>query len=431
MGYDWDKLTALNGGARILFTEPMLATRDEVWFYGAASDLRLHSRGQLVTQGKLPPAARKPVTARHTLYKLAGALVVDVEVRGDAAVLRRGVLNGRLVATMLPAGEVASTLTRYRALGFKDGTPYNPNPSKVTLREYRKGTTRWTVHVDGSSVYENWHEETKASTRAAAIATAERLVAERERRGFALHLIELTKGRYANPAPTAAKGAPVATPAATRPTVPAPKDAFAAVDAAVARLRDLHARLPQHHFVAELIAPTAKADRARVDALEGAFFRRMHKRRLGRWLTARPGRPRKGESSWAYFVRTYGSITWILSSEADDGLAMFYCGNVSGGGWSCLEVAPGLYDTGELADASGEPAVRALEVFHGGWHTDHAFAFDTRAASPGHDRPIVPFGEGDPRVPRKPGKPVAFGAWLFARVEKLTRVAERNLRELA
>lgn len=431
MGYDWDKLKALNGGAGILFTEPMLATRDEVWFYGAARDLRIHSQGELVTQGKLPPAAKKPVTARHTLYKLAGALIVDIEVRGDAAVLRRGILNGRLVATLLPAGEVASTLGRHRALGFKDGTPYNPNPSKVTLREYRNGATQWTVHVDGNSVFENWHTETKASTRSAALAAAERLVAAREQRGFVLHLIELTKGRYPNPTPTAPRGAPVARPAAKRPTLPAPKDAFAAVDAAVARLRELHARLPQHQFVAELIDPTAKADRARVDALEGPFFRRMHKQRLGRWLAARPGRPRKGESSWAYFVRTYGSITWILSSEADDGLSMFYCGNVSGGGWSCLEVAPGLYDTGDLADAMGDDAVRALDVFHGGWHTDHAFAFDTRASSAGNDRPIVPFAEGSPTVPRRPGKPVAFGAWLFARVEKLTRIAEKNLRELA
>ena len=109
---------------------------------------------------------------------------------------------------------------------------------------------------------------------------------------------------------------------------------------------------------------------------------------------------------------------------------MFYCGNLSGGGWSCLEVSPDQYDTEELAEVLEEPQVAQLAVFHGGWHDGKAFAFDLRAASPRGEHPIVAFDEGRPTLPRRPGKPTPFGRWLVARVERLTRIAERNLREL-
>ncbi len=429
MATDWKRLQALNAEQPILFIEPRIDAKDETWFYAADSSLRVHSAGVL-HQGREPGATSGPITARHAQYKLADELFVDVEVRGAHAVLRRGLLNGALVANTIPSSEVEPTLARYRKLGFKDGTPWNPNPSKVTLREYRSTTDKWTVHVDGQSVFEDWTKETKTASREAALEAAEKAVAAKEEKGFALTLIELTKGRYPNPSPAVPKGVSKPKPPAARPVFPQPSNPFEAVDLAVARLKELHERLPRNHLVLELI--DAEKDRARVEEVEAhpKFFLGMHSQRVGRWRKARKGKPKKGESSWSYFARVYGSITWILAGTADDDLPMFYCGNVTGGGWSPLEIAPALYDLTDVVEATGDASLNALEVFHGGWDRGLAFAFDKRAADDAGEHPILPFDDGDPSLPKRPKKPVPFGDWLFARVEKLTRVAERNLREL-
>src|SRR5690606_35201991 len=139
-------------------------------------------------------------------------------------------------------------------------------------------------------------------------------------------------------------------------------------DAAIALLRDLHARVDRHHFIAEFV--DKQKGRARVAAVEphADFFLSTHEARVGRWLTAAPRRPRVRESSWDYFLRVYGSITWIVDGAVDEGLPMFYCGNVSGGGWSCLEIADDVFDMDGHVEAVGEPALAQLVVFHGGWH---------------------------------------------------------------
>ncbi|QSQ18398.1 hypothetical protein JY572_24580 [Myxococcus landrumensis] len=116
----------------------------------------------------------------------------------------------------------------------------------------------------------------------------------------------------------------------------------------------------------------------------------MHKRRLGRWRKAKPVTPKKGESSWQYFLRVYGSITWILGEDVDKGLPGFPCGNVSGGGWSCLEVGDDIYDIRGLVQATGNPAL--------------------------------------PKETR-PERIQPFGLWLHQHVTRLMRTAERNLRE--
>ncbi|MBN8467685.1 hypothetical protein JYJ95_14285 [Corallococcus exiguus] len=145
----------------------------------------------------------------------------------------------------------------------------------------------------------------------------------------------------------------------------------------------------------------------------------MHKARIGRWRTAKPGKPKKRESSWDYFLRVYGSITWIVGGGADQDLPMFLCGNVTGGGWSCLEVADDLYERDDLV------------VFHGGWHTSRSFAFDPRVGSPTGELAIIPFDEGMEKLPRpmKRERVQPFGLWLHKRVVQLVRIAERNLHE--
>ncbi|RKH08958.1 hypothetical protein D7V97_17980 [Corallococcus sp. CA053C] len=160
----------------------------------------------------------------------------------------------------------------------------------------------------------------------------------------------------------------------------------------------------------------------------------MHKARVGRWAKAKPRAPKKGESSWAYFARVYGSITWILDGQADKDLPMFYCGNVTGGGWSCLEIDSNSdYPIDDLVELTGNADFEDLFVFHGGWHHDRSFAFDPREVSATGEQAIIPFDDNITRLPRrvKPERIVPFGHWLYKRVVSLTKVAERNLRELS
>ncbi|MBN8226828.1 hypothetical protein JYK02_04815 [Corallococcus macrosporus] len=158
----------------------------------------------------------------------------------------------------------------------------------------------------------------------------------------------------------------------------------------------------------------------------------MHKARIGRWRTAKPGKPKKRESSWDYFLRVYGSITWIVGSGADQDLPMFLCGNVTGGGWSCLEIADDVYDIEGLVEATGNTELENLRVFHGGWHTSRSFAFDARVVSPTGEQAIIPFDEGEAELPRpmKRERVQPFGLWLHKRVAQLARTAEENLREM-
>jgi hypothetical protein len=159
----------------------------------------------------------------------------------------------------------------------------------------------------------------------------------------------------------------------------------------------------------------------------------MHKQRLGRWIDSGPGKPHKKESSWNYFARVYESITWIVSGQASDGMPTFYCGNVSGGGWSCLEIDSDLYfDIDDLVEASGNDDLEDLLVFHGGWHTDCSWAFDLRSTSPSGERAVVPFDDNMEKMPRRTpaDKIVPFGTWLYKHVVKLAKTMEQNTLDL-
>ncbi|MBZ4398142.1 hypothetical protein K8640_13180 [Myxococcus sp. XM-1-1-1] len=149
-------------------------------------------------------------------------------------------------------------------------------------------------------------------------------------------------------------------------------------------------------------------------------------------MKARPLKPRKKESSWDYFLRVYGSITWIISANADEDLPCFHAGNVTGGGWSCMEIADDVYDINDLVEASGNEALEDLQPFHGGWHVDRSFAFDNRSVNAAGERAIVAFDESITDLPKKTpvGRIQPFGSWLHKRVSLLTSIAESNLSEL-
>jgi hypothetical protein len=426
---NWDRLIQLNGGKKILYVEPRLDTKNEVWFYDTNSALVISSNATLITS--TPGKGLGPVTNRATLYMVARALVVDVEVRNQQAVVRRGVLNGSYVENVVTSNEVPALLDNYRKLGFRDGTPWHATPKRVLVRDLRKGTAKWTVHVDGSSVFENWRTEHKQKSRDAAIAFATSLIVKKEKLGFVTRLIELTDAKYANPAASAQK--PQALPPPT--SFPKPTTAFQAVDIAVAKLRDLHQRFNKYHFVAECLDLPKEKPRLEELTQSAVFFTKLHRGRVDRWQTAKTSQPKKGESSWDYFVRVYGSITWILDTEVDRGTHCFYCGNVAGGGWSPLEISADQYDIKGLIKAFGTeapPGLEQLTVFHGGWHHDRGFAFDRRSTSATGEFAIIAFDEGNPHLPKvtPAAKIVPFGTWLLKRVAQLTKTAEANIGEI-
>ncbi len=433
MATNWDRLIQLNGGAKIYYVEPRLDVKNEVWFYNANAALVISSSGALVPSK--PAKGLGAVTDRATLYQVARALVVDVEVRSEHAVVRRGVLNGSYVENVIAAGDVPALLATYRKLGFRDGSPWHATPKRVLVREFRKGAAKWTVHVDGSSVFEDWRTEHKQKSRDAAIAYANALISKKEKLGFNTRLIELTDAKYANPTPKAAATAPPKPKLPVRTKFAKPTTPYQAVDTAVAMLRDLHQRFNKYHFVAECLDLPSEKTRLADLTQSAAFFTKLHRKRIGRWRTAKASAPKKGESTWAYFVRVYGSITWILDGEVDGGVQCFHCGNVSGGGWSPLEINEGEYNIKGLVKALGADAPAGLaqfEVFHGGWHHGLSFAFDRRSVSATGESAIVPFDEGDPQIPKitAAAKIVPFGTWLHKRVQQLTATVEANIREI-
>ena len=91
----WERIERLNAGEPIWYVDPRLDAKDEVWFYAPNNELRASSGGVLYKHQRAEAAPR--AAERHTLYRVAAGLYVDVEVRGDRLVLRRGVLNGASV----------------------------------------------------------------------------------------------------------------------------------------------------------------------------------------------------------------------------------------------------------------------------------------------------------------------------------------------
>jgi len=88
--------------------DPPLDSEREVWFYDENALLRVWSEGVLFTSDTRVDPGPATVSARFTLYQVRGQLFVDVEVRGEKAVVRRGVLNGRSVESLAASSEVES-----------------------------------------------------------------------------------------------------------------------------------------------------------------------------------------------------------------------------------------------------------------------------------------------------------------------------------
>lgn len=434
---DWKHIEKLNGGP-VYFAGPSLDTKDEVWFYATTKsfvgyEFRVWSLGTL-SRDEPKTLPKGPTTARRTLYWVLKQLFVDLEWRGAAVVLRRGLLNGAFVTTVIPPDSVDAVVARYSALGFTEGSPWNATPALVTRRDYGKAKreAKHSLWVDGSVLEAGGRKLTRAqkASREAAIGAAEQLIAKLEKGGARLTNLELVRAEEKNPAPPRAKGAAKKSAKPAKAKIATPKDAYEAVDAAMAILADLDSRLPKGHAVLERLDPKRDAARLADMDCDGSFFLRMHKAHFGAWEKRAGAKPDRKRSSWDYFAARYGSATWIVDSSLDVDLPGFLVGEVSGGGYSHFAIdARGTYDAAGLAKAMRLPEIASLFVFHEGAHHGYAFAFDRRVKDAKGEHPIVSFDEGSLELPADPAKTkiVPFGFWLYDRVRKVAKVIERAL----
>ncbi len=414
---DWARLEAIAGG-KVYYVDPPLSFDDEVWFYPAAGKLSVWLAGELIPTGEL---ASGPVSDRRTLYDVLAQLFVDIERRGDALVVRRGLLNGVFHVASQPGEQLDALVDHYRARGFSEGSPWGFGLFGTASRQLRKHREHACISVVGSELrtsggarwYDNQRAESFANP-AEASAAAERWIAEREAAGFELRNFELLDPLDVE-----------------IPELVPSTDPFDAVERAVAALRSLTREYPRGHFLVEELDP--QRDAAQLEAMGyDEFFIDMHTASFNRWQRL-PEPPREG-SSFAYFIARYGSLTWIVSPALDHQLPTFYCGNVSGGGWSALQLGEELGDAEPLADETPGHGYEHALVFHGGWGRTGYF-FDRRQASPTGEWSIHPIcldgpQEEDPPADGELADPSTiepFGVWLERHVHELVETIRPRL----
>lgn len=419
MSRTWDELDALFE-TKVARIAPLVDAADEVWALRLdrfVYRLLVWRDGRVIESCATPDS---PVRRREAAFDLFRSTVIELEHGDETVVVRRAQLNGALHTACEPAGPRG--FERERALGFRPASAWEVPPFGRVHRQYLREREVWVISVAGDEVRQTggarWHDDPRTERLGspdAAIARAEELIAERTRAGFALRLIELLDE-------TQWHEAPPFTPSA---------DPYTAVDAAVEQIRALTRSQPRGHFVIEERDPVR--DAAVLDELGyGEFFIDMHRESFDRW-SAIAAAPRAG-SSFEYFLARYRSLTWIVGSCVASGLPTFYCGNVSGGGWCCLELADLDYDTSGADGLYPDRGYARGRVFHGGWGR-YGYIMDTRVASAAGEHPIYRFSDDGPidrddLMPETPADPAAiepFGCWLERHVHELVSEISHRL----
>lgn len=400
--------------------EALVDTPGEVWarqVEGYVYVLRVAREGRVVDPADASALPRSRAKERHVFWRLADRMVLEREVHDEGVVVRRAHLNGPVHTSLEPAD--AATPRGELLPGFRAVSPWEIQPFGRFHRQYVRRENGniaevWVVSTKGVEVATSggvgkpWYEDPKVETCASpesAVARAEELIAERLRAGFELYLIELLDAIRHHPTPPLEK-----TP-----------DPCRAVDAAVERVRALRRRYPRGHFLVEELDPVRDADTLSAFGY-GKSFVEMHAGKFDRW-NAIPEAIREG-SSFEYFLTRYGSLTWIVSGAIDRGLPMFYCGNVTGGGWCCLEVGDIDVDLSVLDEGYPGLGYGEARAFHGGWGQT-GYLFDRRVASMTGEHPIYPFsldGPMDDLMPETPIDPEGiepFGHWLEREVHAI------------
>ncbi|MFP2924778.1 hypothetical protein ACLESO_06090 [Pyxidicoccus sp. 3LG] len=441
MGRSIQQVMALNNGRAVYNDSRMLVFDhpDECWFHSADYRLHVWSQGALLEEERVP----SPAAARERVFllqKLDG-LYVDIALFEGMAIITRGSLGGRCTQAPLKPTDVEALTAHYRKLGFQRVYGWNVSRERLLRRELlltQPGLVRAEhVQVDGAVVLtvstrvvgtekRVAEERTPFASREEAVAAAEQRLFALEQEGIRPFTMAMPRSTEANPEPPGPP--PVALTAFARPETP-----HAAVDVAVARLTELHHKLRAGHFIVELLQLDADGDRLDSMGHRGRFFRDMHAERFGRWLRHAEA-PAEG-SSFDYFVRRYGTATWVVKWAGK--VPTHLSGNVSGGGQCVLEVNADEYNVEELAKHLEQPLPGLAEahVFHGGWHDGLSFIFDRRTRTPEGEFGIHAFGETDPgeswpEEPLAPDEIQPFGFWLFDRVEAICQTLVPELLEV-
>lgn len=409
----WERLKWLNEGESIYYVAPNLDLPGETWFRGSGNTLRVFSVDTLHKGDVALPESL--CLSRQVYYHKRHGLFVEFSEYASELFVSFVVNNGAYVRVRLETSELDQRAKYYQDLGFRRIGAWHISPSVVLAREYRDGQNKSVLILDGNSVLING-EETCCTTRETAETLTEKKAAEFLHDGCWLHLMESWKARYDNPPELCPTQLP------TLREYGPPDSSKDAVDMAIAKLAEIHHVFPDAHLLVELV--DLPGDQLRLEALgHGEFFTQMHAERLGRWCKPPEVEFKTSTSSFDYFTKRYGSITWIMSDSPNE-LGCFYCGNVSGGGWSPLEIRADEFDTSDLADAAGVAELVRLHVFHGGWHHGHSFAFDTHFTSTANEHPIIGFDECEPKLLQdEPDEIEPFGFWLLRRVDDLLEVA--------
>lgn len=381
---------------------------DECWFSIKDRGLRVWSQGVM----HLDPAPT-PVSvprSRQVFFHYDEGCWVELTEYAEGGRLICAVDNGAFFRAALDPSQFAAKAAHLGGLGFREVNAWNLSADTILWREYRRERTeKVVVSVDG--VVCSGREDATCDSREAAEARGEAEIRALLEDGYELVRMEQWDAQHENP------------PVASEPALPElrdypePQSANEAVDQAIARITELHRLLPNGHLVVELLdLPDAQP---RLDALGHEHFTEWYSEQLGRWLE--PGSGDGATSSFDYFVKRYGTLTWVVRSGSPDDLPTFYVGNVCGGGLSPLQI--NSHDYGYLeehADAMEEPRYLELNVFHGGWHDGMSYAFDTRFTSPDGEHPIIHFDECEPTDfdDTAPESIQPFGFWLLERVKE-------------
>jgi hypothetical protein len=371
-----------------------------------------------------------PVTERATLYHMVDKKFVDIERRNGALWVRTGTLNGKSRVQEDPSTNIDDVVTYYHAKGFRRGSPWGFGRFGIASRQFIKPPIWACVSVHRNELRTSggtsWHSNYKAercASEAEAIAKAEALIAEREADGYVQHNFELLEVESDD---VDIEYTPTGSP-------------HDAVDRAVTMLRDLARDFAFGHFLVEDVTRDAKILTSLgygTDNGHGKFFQEMHSEKFARWAMPSDA-PRTG-SSYDYFLKRWGTLTWIVSGELDEGLPMFYSGNVSGGGWCALELGHDLGDATMYADERPGHGYDQALCFHGGWGRT-GYIFDRRVASPTGEWAIYPLcldGPQDDDPPADDALPdpasiEPFGFWLERNVLSMIATLRPRLETIA
>jgi len=411
---EWDAINAIVAEKQYRFMySNYLDTPEEKWLTLKSTNddspwagLAIWRDGELTVGGEAPVPPKGVVCQRRVvLYDYANSLFVEMCDYGEGRGIQLiAVDNGYRQRVPLNTDDIDKLIQHYEKIGFVRVGAWHLLENKVIRRNNSLNRKSAVCILNNRTVEVGEFTET-CETREEAEQLMEQKLAELVAEGGTLGGIESWRGS-GNPPPVT----PLVLPELKQ--WPKPTSARDAVDQAVARVKELHDLFPRGNCVMEQLK--LPDDKARADG-----FCSLNDPRVGEWHRDDRETPASDDSSWHYFRKKYGSLTWVnantwMEPDVDTGKHM-------DNDASCLlsiEKEQSYNGLEEMADAEEEPKILKLHVFDGCWR----YAFDTTSVIDKHgEHPIVDFDESEPQFfEGEPGDEFqAFGYWLLERVDEI------------